>query len=188
MEPAEQIDICECLDFPMSTLFPGFLEFTVMDGVMELIYLIQSIHPLDFTRIELKRMCDMPQGGDELLCPIGMEPFDKCTLASKPDACFLDRTRAAYCVARLPCGHYFGIMSIISHFETHNMKCPLCRSGPSGKLYCPCLPMHLQTPVTRCMSTASSEYVPRISGRWTRLCRWITRRRLPANQITPYPT
>ena len=41
---------------------------------------------------------------------------------------------------QLECQHRFHASAITAHFIAQDMRCPVCREGPTGKLFVPCLP------------------------------------------------
>ena len=45
--------------------------------------------------------------------------------------------------AKLSCGHTFSLSALLTHFVSVDMRCPLCRSGPPGRLSLSCLSVEL---------------------------------------------
>jgi hypothetical protein len=143
--------------------FPGLVQVSGSGVAAQYVYLFQSISG-DYLRVRLERMRDFPT--EDCVCPIGMEPFDKCVLSHAPEASFLDESRADFCIARLPCGHRFGIMSLVGHVVFNNLKCPMCRVGAKGNLHVCSLPRHLQGGLA--LRVADSESITVSGGEDTR--------------------
>ena len=76
--------------------------------------------------MELSTMASLPDDVHRV-CPITLEEFDRASVDFLPeDACFL-KGRKDLCVGKLPCGHRFHALSILSHMVLTSMKCPICR-------------------------------------------------------------
>lgn len=55
-----------------------------------------------------------------------------------------DRCRAGTSCAELPCGHTFHVSALALHFVSRDMRCPVCRRGPEGRMYVESLPRCVQ--------------------------------------------
>jgi hypothetical protein len=72
-----------------------------------------------------------PSTSDEL-CPISHERFQDVELEIAKGKSFLPRNPDV-CMATLECGHRFSLLAIMYQFVLVDMRCPLCRAGPSAR-------------------------------------------------------
>jgi hypothetical protein len=134
--------------------FPGLEEITLHKRMkrvdvrkpVQYSYTFRSHDDMGVVQVKLQGLGDLDP--EDRICPIGMEGFDQCVLEHDPTACFLDSARSHLCAGLLPCGHRFGVMTIVSHFAMSDLRCPICRAGVTARLDIGSLPRHLQAGLT----------------------------------------
>jgi hypothetical protein len=109
-------------------------------------YVFEGVNNTHGIPVKLGTLDSVPAA--ERICPIMMDSFDACVLSHNPETNFI-LPRADLCVATLPCGHRFGIMTILIHFALTDLRCPMCRQGVSQKLDIGCLPLHLRSGIRK---------------------------------------
>lgn len=92
----------------------------------------------------------------EAVCPLTMGPAAEDELDFLPGVTYLpgmDHIR----LMTLPCQHAFGAMSLLYHFARHNMLCPCCRRGVSGRISATSIPAHVRGPVVQRVAAAARQ-------------------------------
>lgn len=83
------------------------------------------------------------QDGDE--CAIFQLPVDDVHIEGLP-AAWTDAGRT-YDVAELRCAHRFHACALALHFATNDMRCPVCRQGPTASLALASVSRAMQSPL-----------------------------------------
>jgi hypothetical protein len=71
-------------------------------------------------------------------CSITHEPISESSVPGLPQRWLVEATE--YDSMRMPCGHLFHISTLMMHFLTNDMRCPVCRQGALAKASLECVP------------------------------------------------
>lgn len=90
-----------------------------------------------------KMVVKLSEPGAEEECPLTLQPMKQDELSFLPNVTYSEKCTHLKKMT-LPCKHSFGAMTLVYHFASNKVQCPLCREGYDARLDTRSIPVHFR--------------------------------------------